>query len=410
MAPDFRHDILDRPFMLMCKDIPVFSFSNEKGLEVHSGHLVPPNLDISVQKQSGFNITGFNIGGFSGTELLNFKLRWIAWCSWRTLSVDRHHYKKIVNALNIDQNDTPDYRASVALAYRALSLNDSYWVHFLDGEERPKWAEVSLRYNSLSKGLAVLALTGTSMSLSLKNVRRELTAEISTHGSYAKGWLRDENGELYMYKADTHIRGFPEGVREEVCASKVLSCFNVYSYVVYDEAVVEGVRCSRSKLMTTDDKAIVYASAIDTWGQRNNTNAVEYAKKHWLRDYSQMLVIDYLLANYDRHSGNWGFFQSMTSGEVLGLHDLYDHNCCFSDFAMRDEDLQSRHEKDDSDKTYLSMKDAALKYISDSGLRLLKEPTADMFPSEEAFRVFNVRCSQLGLKYESGDFAYEMQF
>jgi len=36
-----------------------------------------------------------------------------------------------------------------------------------------------------------------------------------------------------------------------------------------------------------------------------------------------------------------GFFQDMTTGKILGLHDLYDHNNCFDVDAMRDEDFPS---------------------------------------------------------------------
>jgi len=166
---------------------------------------------------------------------------------------------------------------------------------------------------------------------------------------------------------------------------------NVYGNVKYEHATMEGVKCSRCTVMTTDDKAIVHAADMHTWCLANGTDVVSFAKKHYHKELSQMIVIDYVCANSDRHRWNWGFYQSMVTGEILGLHDLYDHNNCFDIDALRDEEWSSLIE---DGKT---MKEAAIFHIKRSGLVLQRKPRQNMFPSKLANETFVSRCKQLGL-------------
>jgi hypothetical protein len=180
-------------------------------------------------------------------------------------------------------------------------------------------------------------------------------------------------------------------VKREVCASKVIDCFNVYGNVRYDYAVMEGITYSKCKVMTTDDKAIVHAADMQLWCLQNNTDVVAYARKHFEKQFAQMCVIDYLLANSDRHGWNWGFFQDMNTGRILGLHDLYDHNNCFDLDAMKNDAFKSLVQDGKS------LRDVALFFIKRSGLELLTPPTLKQFPSRLAFNTFNKRVKELGL-------------
>jgi hypothetical protein len=81
----------------------------------------------------------------------------------------------------------------------------------------------------------------------------------------------------------------------------------------------------------------------------------------------------------------------MNTGKLGKLHNLYDHNVCFFSHLLDNENEYSFVEPK------YTMKQAALEYIKVSELKLLKQPTLDMFPDEKCFNVFNTRCEQLGI-------------
>ena len=363
-----------KKIILMCKDTPVLEIANWE-LTVIKKELLPKGLRLS----------SVDAGDILGSDTT--RDRFMDWLSGRVLSIDRHYAKKVLNVLKLSQGQSTLEKAKIAISFRAVSLVDSYWIKFSDDSDSElKWVDVSLRHNSLSKVVALIALTGTSMTLSTKNIGA--TAEVSTLGSYAKGWFRSNNGTLELYKTCGPEK---DEVDREVCASKVINCFNVYGNIKYEHATMEGVKCSRCKVMTTDDKAIVHAADMQVWCLANGTDVVSFARKHYHKEFSQMIVIDYVCANSDRHGWNWGFYQSMVTGEILGLHDLYDHNNCFDIDVLRDEEWNSLIE---DGKT---MKEAAIFYVKRSGLVLQRKPKQNMFPSKLAYETFMSRCKQLGL-------------
>ena len=60
--------------------------------------------------------------------------------------------------------------------------------------------QINVINNSLSNALTLVSLTGNSMAL--KNVKIENTPDISTNGTYAKAWLRNENNIPVLLKPD----------------------------------------------------------------------------------------------------------------------------------------------------------------------------------------------------------------
>jgi hypothetical protein len=232
-----------------------------------------------------------------------------------------------------------------------------------------------------------VALKGCSLKLGEES---GLTAEITTIGSYAKGWFNvGVDDTPYLYKT---YGGENNEVEREVCASNIIDCFNVYGNVKYEYVQMEGVTCSRCKVMTDENMGIIHAADFNIWCIDRRTNAVRYATDNYRRDFSQMMVIDYLIANRDRHGYNWGFFQDMNTGKILGLYDLYDHNNAFDVDCMLNEDYKSVVYPD---KT---MKTCALAFFKHSGLKNIKKIKRSMFKEQLWHDTFVKRCEQVGLK------------
>ena len=42
--------------------------------------------------------------------------------------------------------------------------------------------------------------------------------------------------------------------------------------------------------------------------------------------YAQIVTLDTLIANADRHNGNWGFLRDISTGEIISMAPNYDNN------------------------------------------------------------------------------------
>lgn len=234
------------------------------------------------------------------------------WLRDRVLPLQREHAKDLLNGLGLSQQD----RKSVALACKGLSLIDCYWVR--KGEE-DKWANVNLFDNKFSEAVGRLAFTGSSKI----SVRGKFhTPELTGQGAYAKCW-KEVDGKLYLYKSNT-----PTGFESEAeyAVSNLLEAAGI-PHVTYELLEHEGRIASRCETLTNHDVMIVPAANVCAFFMNQKRDWVEQVKMYWREEFYQMLVIDYIIDNKDRHFFNWGFYFKSDTGEVLGLHPLFDHNC-----------------------------------------------------------------------------------
>jgi hypothetical protein len=371
-------------YILMCRDRTVGTYKGDWSWVGENEKLLPKNIKVECLPK---DVEGnpLEIAAIYAEIFYSNKTSFVNWCAGRVLSIDRVNAKRILNELGLSQSQTNDEKAKVALTYRCVSLIDGYWVK-LGPYDNAEWKDIRLLDNPLNHALALVALKGISISMQAKH---GLTAEVTTLGSYAKGWFRiEEDNVPYLYKT---YGGEGDEVEREVCASTIIDCFNVYGNVKYKKAVMEGVICSRCKVMTSETRGIIHAADFNAWCIRNGTNAVNYAVRHYGENFAQMIVIDYLIANSDRHGYNWGFYQSMESGDILGLHDLYDHNNAFDKRLMANEDAESIV------LSGITMKNAAESMLHISGLKNTKRIEKSMFPNSMAYTTFVNRCEQIGI-------------
>ena len=227
------------------------------------------------------------------------------WLASRVLSLDRENAKAILNSCSMKQAITDKDRALVAMQYRALSLQDSYWVE--DDNEEIAWDKINLFDNSLSNAVVDISLLGRNLTITNSSL---IAPDCSTAGVFAKAWVR--NGEtLWLYKGDKD-----DSVRKEVEASEILRLLGL-DVVEYRYGEWKGHKVSMCKLFTTKDIGYVTAE--------------EYAMNNELpmrgKEYYTMILADYLVGNSDRHCGNWGYMTKANS--IIGFAPIFDFNHAF---------------------------------------------------------------------------------
>lgn len=206
-----------------------------------------------------------------------------------------------------------------------LSLNDSFWVCPVR-ERDVSWDAVNAYQNAFDDRVARLAFTGVGGRIDGVTT----TPEFTTGGTLRKCWQREED-RIYLYKGGSER--FANGGLEpymETFAAEIAKTMNL-NYVPYELTELHGVSVSKCPLFT--DENIGFIPMYDALG-------AEYFQTHSLNDprtwetigerygmtqWEDMLLFDAVIANEDRHLGNFGFLLDTNSNCLKGPAPLFDH-------------------------------------------------------------------------------------
>lgn len=304
----------------------------------------------------------------------------LSWLANRVLTLSRANAKWIYNLLRLEQVQTEEHKAKIALLCRAVSLQDSYWTK-LDGDSAT-WDSVNIRTNHLNEIIAQVALHGKSLTLQGSLT----TPELTTQGTYAKAWRRHKDGSLWLYKLGNN--GNTESKIEVMC-SNLLDKMNV-QHVHYEAGEDEGKYVCMCPCMTTDDIAILSGMDFYTYCNSNNLDFKKEYKRIDADNIYKMWIVDYLLCNRDRHGQNWGFLFNVDTMEILGCHPLYDHNNAFDLEFMKNRDAEYQFEE-------MTIRQAAKLAITKVDFKFLEPITRDDFLTDRQYEEFIWRAKDLGI-------------
>lgn len=272
------------------------------------------------------------------------------WAVDRALPLNRTNAKALLGAMRLPQKPF-----HIFLACRGLSLNDCYWVKD-ESEEDLTWEDVSLYRGKFSESLLSVALLGSVSPNKIPDFPRYQkirTPELTGQGMAAKCFYCEDK-EIYLYKIS----------KKEYYASQILDLTNV-KHVSYEKVseeelykVVDAVRLDkisetdelvvRCKLFTSENVSFLSMLEYDTYAVYSNRNVYEEIQagvdifEKYRNEYLQMLVVDYLLNNSDRHGQNWGFLTDADTMEIIDFAPLFDHDHAFS----MEENIQSQNTDD----------------------------------------------------------------
>ncbi len=198
----------------------------------------------------------------------------------------------------------------------AASLNDTLWVK---PETSPlQWADVSLYQNEFDEVVSRTAFDGTASSQTFSST----SPEFGTDGSYAKCWVREDDG-IYLYKTGSplfEIEPFSEYFAAQVAE---LLC---PAYVDYDLDSYHGKLISKCRLFTSEKIGFAPASRIFP-RPVPLPKLLDYFESIGAGDaFRRMCVLDALIFNPDRHYGNFGVLFDNDTYKVLGMAPVFDHN------------------------------------------------------------------------------------
>lgn len=219
----------------------------------------------------------------------------------------------------------------------ALSVNDTFWVR--RKHEPVVWKDANLYTNELNEALSRIAFEGglVGQSLDLSSP----TAEASLGGSFAKCVIR-RHGTLSILKAPMTPDGgeaagapcawhpWSEVMASQVAAALGIDCVEYTLVQRRSRKTGKTVPATTCPLFTSAKEGFVPARLWLGMGDADYATLLDaYKGIGSEQEFRQMVVLDALTMNPDRHMGNHGVLFDTDSLEPIRMAPVFDNNLAF---------------------------------------------------------------------------------
>lgn len=244
------------------------------------------------------------------------------WLSGRAIPASRSGFRQAVEDV-LTQKGVELSSALLLMRCLALSLSDQYWLNPV--ESPLQWQDVNFYDNSFSDDVGNILFGEFPKSQNL-----DLVSPCNT----SDGWLKKKwkiiDGHRVLVKGGS---GLPQQEPfNEVVAAAICKRLGI-PHVRYSVLWENGKPYSVCPNMTTNRQDLVSAYALYSSGEKpDHMSAFDYFIERCeqlgipgaRRSLSQMLVLDFLICNQDRHYGNFGALRDAVTLEWLGMAPIYD--------------------------------------------------------------------------------------
>ena len=293
-----------------------------------------------------------------------------AWLRGRAIPASRQNIDKLLKGLGILNP------SALSLKSYGLSLSDQYWIKPKDSSL--SWESVNFFQNDFSDDIGEILFQHKDVNHPDIKV---FSPDNNANGILRKKWTI-QDGKRILMKGDSDLaeqRPFNEEI-----ASKIMTRLGInhISYtVIYTKS---RYYCLCDNFINEDTELItaseIIASTATEITSKNDSTYQQLLKccEHlgigdMKRRLEEMMVVDYLIANTDRHWGNFGFIRDANTLEWKGFAPIFDSgNSLWFD---------KRHTADPVlSETFESTQDKQIKLVTD--LSWYKE-----IPTEELTKI-----------------------
>lgn len=275
-----------------------------------SGFIVSINKIIDAE--------AFPVGVIIEDSKKNTVGRLNSWWQGRAIPASRDGLKQILQIYDIETT------TKLALRSLGLSLSDQYWIKPVNSDI--EWQDINFFTNDFSRDLgdAFFSRGSSKVDISL------ISPDASSNGWLRKKWTIID-GDRYLVKAGS----IPllQQPYNEVAASKILEVLDI-EHVDYELIHEDDRPLSKCKNFITQDTEFVPANLIrNVLPKSNNEN--EYT--HFLKcadkleipgvqeHLDNLMIIDFLIENTDRHYGNFGFIRDVNTLKFIKPAPVFDN-------------------------------------------------------------------------------------
>ena len=209
----------------------------------------------------------------------------------------------------------------------AASINDTFWIR--SEQEDISWEKISLYKATFSVIGSKAFFEGESDSFPLRP-----SPELTCPGSFRKCFRRED--QMGQYGSDIYIykRGgeFGSGYEPycEILSSEIADIISPDNAVKYKLSGIYKHTASKCNLFTDENYGFAPFSAVNKVLNNNVQKIFNYFESIGSeQQFREMLVIDALCFNRDRHSNNYGVLFNNDTLDILGMAPIFDLNISF---------------------------------------------------------------------------------
>ena len=336
-------------------------------------------IDISITSINKDKVERLPLGMAPTSESLT------RWLRHRTIPANRAYAQNFLSKNGLSENDF----IGILQICKGLSLTDCYWVTYPN--DKKTFTEVNLFDNRFSQVLSQIAFTGYGSSPASKF---RSSPEFTTNGMLPKAWRRKE-GKVLLYKGGTSgLANTGKEPYSEFYAAQVAEAMGI-PHVTYGLSKWKGQLCSTCELFTSKDISFVPASTLISTSKISRI--IDWFDDHgWKNDLADMLVLDAIIRNTDRHLGNFGFLVDNHTNQLLRPAPIFDNGLSLYCYVM-DNDLNnlSEQEKTLTPALYADFDEVALHVIGQKQKQELRHLLTFKFKKHSRYNLSDERIKML---------------
>lgn len=228
-------------------------------------------------------------------------------------AIDRHRTNSRILKRVLRLGDTSDL--NTVLRVHGATITDNYWVKTGE-EESIRWEDIRFSKNYFSD----IALRGTIDTFAHRYTPEQLrtpTPELTNTGSYEKCWRLIDDRWVMMKQGS---------VNELFSEAFVAELGKRLGFPMAEYQVVDG--CVSSPDFTggrLNFEPMAYLTGEDE-DYETNYKALQLLKPGLELEYLDILFMDALVLNVDRHTQNFGILRDRETGEILSMAPNFDNN------------------------------------------------------------------------------------
>lgn len=291
-------------YMLMHRDIPVLDIDLDEATS-------------SIQKLGTiYHLEHLPLGTVSKHSVVD-RAALNTWWIDRSIPASRSGIRKALETLNL-----PNTQLLLTRCF-GLSLSDQYWVKPQDSDLQ--WEHINFFHNPFSEDIGDVLLGKAT-----DGVGFDFRSPDNTSDGFLKKRWKIIDGKRCLLKAGSYP--FMQQPFNEVIATLVAERLGI-PHVPYTLLWDEETPYSVCEDFITADTELVSAWRVMQSMRKDNSTSVY---RHYLNcckalgihgmehTVDQMIVLDYLIANEDRHQNNFGLIRDANTLEWIGAAPLFD--------------------------------------------------------------------------------------
>lgn len=281
-------------YILMCKDVELIEF------KIKGNNIVDCIMNTNITHLLPKQLLDLNVYALSD------------WLMARRFDTTRSNARLILKLMKLKTSSG----ILPVIFNKGLSLTDCYWIKEVDSSTT--FNNISLYRRSEIDSIALTSLSGM-----LHDLPRIENPEMTNIGSFNKAWRRLDNS-WWLFKSGTEYNNYAELFTYHL-GKELGMCMAEY-------AVIDGHVCTKN---FTNEKIMLehYASLLYMFNDKEYDDYIVFSNLDQIdlaQQYCDILLLDGIVCNPDRHEFNLGILRDSCTGDILSMAPNFDNNLALS--------------------------------------------------------------------------------